>query len=509
MINYDSSFLTNMLLKTGLVSEPQIQEAWEDIGYRTNDAEILLQTLERKGFITPLQSSKVRKSEFTASSVGGYRLVYKIASGSFGRVYRAEDPHTGTVVAIKILRRRYSEDDHMIDLFEREGKLGLQLKHPNIVEVLAVGQDIVSKQYYIVMEFVEGGNLRDILEIRERHANPDRLAGQNTRDSANKENAFRGLAPDEALKIMEDAVTGVAHAYSRGVTHRDIKLTNVLISSQGQVKLVDFGLAGVFLRKGLDLDGGQDKVDRTVDYAGLEKATGVKPGDVRSDIYFLGCITYEMLTGRSPLELTRDPRKRSSQERFSAVVSMSSEEVKGPPLLFQLVDRMMSLDPKVRYQTPAQLLDAVKEVRAELASPGSAKKAKRAQTRTVFVVERDPRLQDALRQKIKEMGFRVLISAEPSRALERFMNEPFDMIVMDAGATGEEGRFAFDGIMEEATKKGLACAGILIVNEDQKNWAQLMRPAANRVALVRPISMKHVSHALEKLMPVEEDEEDA
>ena len=65
MINYDSSFLTNMLLKTGLVTEPQIQEAWEDIGYRTNDAEILLQTLERKGFITPLQSSKVRKSEFT------------------------------------------------------------------------------------------------------------------------------------------------------------------------------------------------------------------------------------------------------------------------------------------------------------------------------------------------------------------------------------------------------------------------------------------------------------
>ncbi len=502
MINYDSSFLTNMLLKTGLVSEPQIQEAWEDIGYRTNDAEVLLQTLERKGYLTPLQSSKVRKSEFTASTVGGYRLVYKIASGSFGRVYRAEDPHTGEVVAIKILRRRHSEDDHIIDLFEREGKLGLELKHPNIVEVLKVSQDIVSKQYYIVMEFIEGGNLRDILQIRERHANAEAGVSLEPRTSRDrdKESAFKGLDPKEALKIMEDAVSGLAHAFSKGVTHRDIKLTNVLISSQGQVKLVDFGLAGIFTRKGLELEG-QEKVDRTVDYAGLEKATGVKPGDVRSDIYFLGCILYEMLTGRSPLQLTRDARTRSSQQRFSSVTPMSPDEVQGPALLFQLVERMMSLDPKVRYQTPLQLLEAVKEVRLEIDSPGSMKKAKRAQTRTVFVVEPDPRLQDALRQKIKELGFRVLISGDPGRALERFVNQPFDMIVMDAGATGEEGRFTYDSIMNEAKRKGLTCAGLLIVNEDQARWAEQMQPAPNRVALVRPLSMKKVTHALTTLMP--------
>src|SRR5205823_4116824 len=133
MMDFDSNFLSNMLMKSGLVSEAQIQEAWENIGYRTNDAEVLLKTLERKGFITPLQSSKVRKNEFASSVIGGYRLVYKIASGSFGRVYRAEEPQTGRVVALKVLRRRWSEDDHIIDLFEREGKLGLQLRHLNIV----------------------------------------------------------------------------------------------------------------------------------------------------------------------------------------------------------------------------------------------------------------------------------------------------------------------------------------------------------------------------------------
>jgi serine/threonine protein kinase len=506
MINYDSSFLTNMLLKTGLVTEPQIQEAWEDIGYRTNDAEILLQTLERKGFITPLQSSKVRKSEFTSSTVGGYRLVYKIASGSFGRVYRAEDPHTGMVVAIKVLRRRHSEDEHVIDLFEREGKLGLQLKHPNIVEVMAVGQDPVSKQYYIVMEFIEGGNLRDILQIRERHpgqATPiDKLTQRNSKEG---EPSLRGLDPAEALKIMEDAVQGLSAAHAQGVTHRDIKLTNVLISTQGQVKLVDFGLAGIFVRKGLELEG-QEKVDRTVDYAGLEKATGVKPGDVRSDIYFLGCILYEMLTGRSPLELTRDARARASQQRFSSVTPMSPDEVKGPPQLFQLVERMMSLDPKVRYQTPLQLLEAVREVRAELQNPGSAKVKRQTATRTVFVVERDPRLQDALRQKLKELGFRVLISAEPIRAVERFNMSPFEMLIMDAGATGEEGRFAFDGIMNEASRKHLPCAGILIVNDDQERWAKQMEPAPDRVALIRPISMKHVTNAISKVLEAGTDE---
>src|SRR5260370_39967427 len=133
MINYDSSFLTNMLLKTGLVTEPQIQEAWEDIGYRTNDAEILLQTLERKGFITPLQSSKVRKSEFTASGVGGYRLVYKITSGSFRHVYVAPDPHTAAAVAIKVLRRRQITADHSTDLCKLHATPGRQRNQLNIV----------------------------------------------------------------------------------------------------------------------------------------------------------------------------------------------------------------------------------------------------------------------------------------------------------------------------------------------------------------------------------------
>src|SRR5207302_1988283 len=156
--------------------------------------------------------------------------LYKIASGSFGRVYRADDPRSGRIVAVKVLRRKHSEKKHVIDLFEREGRVGMSLRHPNIVEILAVNRDQASRQYFIVMEFVEGGNLRDFLGIRKK------------------------IEPAEGLRILEDVTAGLNYALSQGLTHRDMKLTNVLISSQGIAKLVDFGLAGVYSK-------GQEEAD--------------------------------------------------------------------------------------------------------------------------------------------------------------------------------------------------------------------------------------------------------
>src|SRR5260370_24476263 len=110
------------------------------------------------------------------------------------------------------------------------------------------------------------------------------------------------------------------------------------------------------------------KMDRTVDYAGLEKATGVKPGDVRSDIYFLGCVLYEMLSGRPPLLLTKDRRARMQKQRFDAVSPLRKEEVTAPPQVFRLVETMMAFNPQDRYQTPAQLLELIRYARRLLAN---------------------------------------------------------------------------------------------------------------------------------------------
>src|SRR5262249_262811 len=155
------------------------------------------------------------------------------------------------VVAIKVLRRRWSEDQRHIDLFQREARVGMSLRHPNIVEVLAMNVEKKTGQYYIVMEFVEGANLREILNIR------------------------KNLEPLEAVKILEDCANGLAYAFSRGLTHRDIKLTNILISASGSAKLVDFGLAKMYAAM---TGSEEEKVDRTVDYAGLERGTNVPTG---------------------------------------------------------------------------------------------------------------------------------------------------------------------------------------------------------------------------------------
>src|SRR5689334_9324615 len=123
--------LTQLIQKLGLVTESQLQDAIFELGHRQTPDE-LLRVLERKGFLTSFQIAKLKKGDPDGFAIGGYRILYKIASGSFGRVYRADDPESGRVVAIKILRRRHSENPHTIDLFEREGRVGLSLRHPNI-----------------------------------------------------------------------------------------------------------------------------------------------------------------------------------------------------------------------------------------------------------------------------------------------------------------------------------------------------------------------------------------
>src|SRR5262249_46384273 len=149
------------------------------------------------------------------------------------------------------------------------------------------------------------------------------------------------------------ATNGLAYAFTRGLTHRDIKATNVLLSTKGDAKLVDFGLAEMtgVMQGG---EGDDTEVDRTVDYAGLERATNVKAGDIRSDIYFLGCTFFEMLTGRPLLAPTRDIKARMMKHRFEVrcQLKLDDPDLSGP--LIPLLTHMVALDPLERFQTPGQ-----------------------------------------------------------------------------------------------------------------------------------------------------------
>jgi CheY-like chemotaxis protein len=225
---------------------------------------------------------------------------------------------------------------------------------------------------------------------------------------------------------------------------------------------------------------------------------------VRSDIFFRGCVFYEMLTGRSPLPMSRDPNARMSHRRFEDIPPLPPDEVEAPASVFLLTETMMALEPNRRYQTPSQLLDAVRAARRDVegktAGPATAG-GTAAPSRSLFVVESDERLQDAVREKFKEMGYRVLISADPERAWDRFRQQPYDALIVDAETAGDDGRLVFEHVVEEAERKKFKCAGILILGEEQADWAGRIQVRPHTKVLARPgVTLKVLKRTLEELL---------
>jgi len=469
--------LVQLALRLNLITDEQSREARADLDPGSDTPESLLRILERKAYLSPWQGAKLLKGDTDGYCLGGYRLLYRIAAGTFGRVYRADNPHTGEIVAIKVLRRKWSNDVHKVELFEREGKVGLTMRHPNIVRILAVSKDPATAQHYIVMEFVEGGNLRDILTIRKK------------------------LDPLEGLRILDEAANGLAYAFSKGLSHRDIKLTNILLSTSGEAKLVDFGLAEI---TGPATGEDELNVDRTVDYAGLEKATGQKAGDIRSDIYFLGCTFYEMISGVPLLSVTKDSKARMMKHRFAVTSNLRKDDpdLKGP--IYPLLCRMTAFNPAERFQNPTQLVEAIRHTRAELTGEPRLDRLP-AGPQTVFVIEHHQKLQDAFRDKLKGMGYRVLISIDATRASERYMQQPFQAFVVDVGTAGEDGLHAMNKVMGEAGLQSLPCVGILIFNEEQEDLFKRAESIRDTVRLMRPVNMKQITNVLRERIPIEMD----
>jgi serine/threonine-protein kinase len=478
----------------GLLDERQLREVWASFGSRNVRANEFIQFLLRREFLTNYQVERLLKGERSGFFFGDYKVLYLVGSGTFARVYRAVHDQTGQVVAVKVLRNRYSDSPAQFDQFVREGKVGCSLRHPNIVPIYEVVSQ--GKTHFLVMEFVEGRNLREFVKIRKK------------------------IEPVEATRLMSDIVAGMAYAFDRGVTHRDLKMNNVLVSSRGEAKLVDFGLAA--LDETLTEDVLADLPNgRTIDYAALERVTGVRKDDTRSDIYFLGCIYYNMLTGRPPLSETRDRLKRLSKSRFQKVSPVKNADPSIPDSVALVVNKAMTLDPDRRYQSPGNMLSdlriAAKRLEEEPPADGGRTGVQGEEGRpghdglpatsltaeeqpSVMVVESDGQMQDIFRDGFKRAGYRVLLTSDPARALHRFQQDTTaaECVVINAQQIGRPALEAFNGFAEDSRTSSVPA--VLLLDESQHSWRKKASTAEHRVVLPMPITMKKLRAVLADLV---------
>src|SRR5262249_48212114 len=206
------------------------------------------------------------------------------------------------------------------------------------------------------------------------------------------------------------------------------------------------------------------------------------------------------LTGKPALALTANIDARRHKERFLNVPVLRADEVAAPASLFQLVEKMCALNPAQRFQTPSQLLEAVREVRREM-DIGAPAHVPPPPDRSVFLVERNRHLQETLRAHLKKEGYRVRLAVDAALAKDGYRHDPYDALILGAGTVGVEAVRVFEEVLSEARHRGRLCTGILILSPEQSSWAKMVPPGNNVIALVRPITLGQLIHKLREHVP--------
>ncbi|MFQ3650383.1 MAG: serine/threonine-protein kinase, partial [Gemmataceae bacterium] len=273
-----------------------------------------------------------------------FELIEPIGVGGMAAVLRARDLQLDRYVALKILPPELATDPEAIRRFHQEARSAAKLDHENIARVFYCGED--QRLHFIAFEFVEGENLRTIIERRGR------------------------LPVGEAVHYMLQVAAGLAHAAQRGVVHRDIKPSNIIITPTGRAKLVDMGLARSLESRGKD-DLTQSGVTLgTFDYISPEQALEPRSADSRSDIYSLGCTFYHALTGQPPVPEGTAAKKLHHHQHVKP--ADPRDLVPGLPIeVVRVLDRMIAKDPRERFQTPEQLVQALLGVARQIGTGAS------------------------------------------------------------------------------------------------------------------------------------------
>jgi eukaryotic-like serine/threonine-protein kinase len=301
----------------------------------------LADALVKLGVITPAQKDTVLRKvgeKKGVSSLLHYRLMRKLGEGGMGAVYLAEDTQAARKVAVKVLPRHFSSTPDLLKRFRREAETATRLRHPNVVGAFASGED--AGFHFYVMEYCEGETLDRVLK---RGGDP--------------------LPVFKAVEIVAQAARGLRAAHELGFVHRDVKPSNIILTPQGQAKVLDLGLTKSFEDSAESLKTQSGAILGTPHYIAPEQARGSKAIDGRADIYALGATFYHLLSGDPPYTGLTGVEV-IYKHVHEPLPDLRARRADLPPGVEAIIKRMLSKAPEDRYASCAELLEDLEAVLA-------------------------------------------------------------------------------------------------------------------------------------------------
>jgi len=330
--SYDTLF-GRMAVDQGLCTDEELRRAVQEYKERRKIDPLMLQDLMvQLGYLTANQAERLKtslkESKAVATQIPGFKILGKLGAGAMAVVYKGKQLSLNRSVAIKVLPRRFSENPEYVQRFYKEGQAAGKLNHPNIVQAIDVGE--AGGYHYFVMEYVEGKTISD--DISAGHI----------------------FGEKEAIEIIIQVCHALQHAHAHGLVHRDVKPKNIMINTQGVVKLADMGLA----RETTDIEAAQSEEGKaygTPYYIAPEQIRGKIDIDGRADIYGLGATFYNMVTGRVPFtgEDSSEIMKRHLREKLIPPDHINTALSAG---VSEVIEIMMAKRREDRYNNVEELL---------------------------------------------------------------------------------------------------------------------------------------------------------
>jgi serine/threonine protein kinase len=329
--------LLDLLRKSELVPLPKLEAFLERVrmGAPTATPRELADMMVVGGLATQFQIEQLLQGKWRGFTIGKYRVLERLGTGGMGSVYLCEHMVMGRRVAVKVLPTSQADNPASLARFYREARASGVLDHPNLVKAHDIDQD--GPLHFLVMEYIDGINLQDLVA----RVGP--------------------LTPQRAAHYISMAAEGLHAAFRTGLVHRDVKPANLILERNGNVRVLDLGLARFYNDHGdlLTLKYDEKNVLGTADYVAPEQAINSHEVDIRADVYSLGGTFYYLLSGRPPFVGGKVAQKLIWHQ-MKQPPSLTELRPELPRALVGIVGRMMAKNPSHRYQTPAEVVAALR-----------------------------------------------------------------------------------------------------------------------------------------------------